>query len=1568
MEHHNDWVNDIVLCCGGRNLISASCDTTVKVWNAHKGFCMSTLRTHRDYVQALAYAKDREQVASAGLDKAIFLWDVNTLTALTASNNTVTTSSISGSKDSIYSLAMNPSGTIIVSGSTENTLRIWDPRTCNKIAKLKGHTENVKALIVSEDGTQVVSGSSDGKIKLWSIGQQRCIQTISVHSEGVWCLLMTEGFSHVISGSRDRKIIMTELRNPVNSVLICEEQAPVLSMCYNIDQTGVWATTWNSDIRCWKLHKTEKLCNYSYSNSNSSINNGSGDAISTSIASAPSSTNSRAPTGAVPTEGATASNSGKGYEVACIKGGAAVKRYHVLNDKRFMLTRDTDENVAIYDVLKIKKVEDLGKVDFEEEIKKRSQRIYVPNWFMVDLKTGMPMIVLGQDEIDCFAAWVSAEAGLPEHAEPGSDPKVNYGSLLLQALLEHWRPAPSHHHIQGGPVDLENSCDGDVRGNEYFSVPKHTPIIFSEVGGRNVCRLLVKDAAGETESALLNDTVPSWVTNVVIDRTLPKFIKLPFYLLAHPSMLKQDRNKKERLIANEFIQCRKVCEHVLEKVLGSDLPTSDSNGNSNSSQNNSQSDGNSESSQIPAEERIELLCNEVLVFPFLYIRNFPISALVLVTGGFVPLGLSMMEFSQPPPSVDAAPSVQHYANPPPINRILSYQHPQPPKQQFNFYHHKPYHHFNGFRGSGPMSQDDFDGKRLRKSVMRKTVDYNAAIIKALESRTWQRDHRDRRALQPESIYIPELLPPPSYMDNPSNAVTTRFVKTATNKMRCPIFTLAWTPEGRRLITGASSGEFTLWNGLMFNFETILQAHDVSVRTMVWSHNDNWMVTGDHGGFVKYWQSNMNNVKMFQAHKDPIRGISFSPSDAKFASCSDDGTVRVWDFLRCQEERVLRGHGADVKCVHWHPQKALIVSGSKDNQQPIKLWDPKCGQALATLHAHKSTVMDLKWNDNGNWLVTASRDHLLKLFDLRNLSEEVQVFRGHKKEASAVSWHPIHEGLFASGGSDGSILFWNVGTDKEVGSIDMAHDSIVWTLAWHPLGHILCSGSNDHTVKFWTRNRPGDQMRDKYNLNTLPASLAGLDECELEEHIVIPGMGPEDKVDIVESIATKEAGPIPGLDLNLNSFNEKMREKKIPYSKPIPRNFQAQWNESSKLDDHASTADEIKEVISQIVDSGPSAPKKPLPTAISLYERMIAVIPGSALEQAIADGTDALNRFIEQGGIPELHEIFPPIEETEQAANGNGEEQPAKPPAKRARLDVEPKFFYGPQPFMVDPPEQSRDSIHSAEDSRSKDDPAFDPKLPSLLQLDINPPPLNVQFNTEDPVDVRANWKGRDREKQRDKRDLEEDKKIWKEYNDRNWDEEDNDDSVTVVEPPSCSSANRSDTPVSQNTNSNGQWVSEYDNDMPSRPPSGMHGLAPWQMPNNGGVGGPGGPGGPPFGGYGDDDGGRSRDAFNLQRPPPSIPGGPPPFGNLNPNPFAMMGGQNDDDGGYHNNSNNNNNNHHNNPGNHRNEFNRNDDWMRDGGGGNHRGNHRNRGGGRDFRDDRGGGGRRDRRFGGRGRN
>jgi len=548
-------------------------------------------------------------------------------------------------------------------------------------------------------------------------------------------------------------------------------------------------------------------------------------------------------------------------------------------------------------------------------------------------------------------------------------------------------------------------------------------------------------------------------------------------------------------------------------------------------------------------------------------------------------------------------------------------------------------------------------------MMRKTVDYNSSFINMLHNRVWARDYRDRRAVQPDICFYPDIVPPQAILDNPVNAVTTRFVKTATNKMRCPIFCLSWTPEGRRLITGASSGEFTLWNGLTFNFETILQAHDSPVRAMQWSHNDVWMVTGDHGGYIKYWQSNMNNVKMFQAHKEPIRRVSFSPTDAKFASCSDDGTVRIWDFAKCYEEKVLRGHGSDVKCVDWHPQKGIVVSGSKDNQQPIKLWEPKSGQVLATIHAHKSTVMDCAWNENGNWLVTASRDHLLKLFDIRQLKEEVQTFRGHKKEASAVKWHPIHEGMFASGGSDGSVMFWQVGADKEAGVIETAHESIVWCLAWHPVGHILTTGSNDHTVKFWSRNRAGDSMRDKYNLNTLPPGqeedYGNIGDIPEPPPVggggtVIPGMAPEDRV---EGMAASQHS-IPGLDFSgpIDIIPEVPVRKKQPFAKPIPKSFQASWDEPAPESDRGvkrgfgereaglgqgpgvqvqRESVSRKENLPPVPKQIPLAQLQQTATAIVAKGQIVPVLQGSPLARSILGGElaikDVLVREFSIGG-------------------------------------------------------------------------------------------------------------------------------------------------------------------------------------------------------------------------------------------------------------------------------------------------------------------------------------------------
>lgn len=55
------------------------------------------------------------------------------------------------------------------------------------------------------------------------------------------------------------------------------------------------------------------------------------------------------------------------------------------------------------------------------------------------------------------------------------------------------------------------------------------------MGGRTLYRLLCRDAGGETEGTLLTETVPTWVADIVVNRNLPKLIKVPFYLLPHPA-------------------------------------------------------------------------------------------------------------------------------------------------------------------------------------------------------------------------------------------------------------------------------------------------------------------------------------------------------------------------------------------------------------------------------------------------------------------------------------------------------------------------------------------------------------------------------------------------------------------------------------------------------------------------------------------------------------------------------------------------------------------------------------------------------------------------------------------------------------------------------------------------------------------------------------------------------------------------------------------------------------------------------------------------------------------------
>ncbi|KIJ63326.1 hypothetical protein HYDPIDRAFT_113306 [Hydnomerulius pinastri MD-312] len=402
-----------------------------------------------------------------------------------------------------------------------------------------------------------------------------------------------------------------------------------------------------------------------------------------------------------------------------------------------------------------------------------------------------------------------------------------------------------------------------------------------------------------------------------------------------------------------------------------------------------------------------------------------------------------------------------------------------------------------------------DGKAVKKTRPRRTVDFNGGIGR------WAllKKHRPNPTyvpyMRPAPPYIVDLLPPVAYPSNSSTSLCTKFIHTSTNKIRCPVNVVTWTPEGRRVLTGSTSGEFTLWNGLTFNFETILQAHDSAIRAFQFTHSGAYLASADQSGIIKYFQPNMNNLNAWAGHREAIRGLSFSSDDGRFATASDDSTIRIWAFEESRQERILTGHGWDVKCVEWHPTKGLLVSGSKDNL--IKFWDPRTGTVLSTLHQHKNTIQALSWSPNGNMVASASRDQTVRVFDIRAM-KEFRVLKGHKKEVCSVTWHPVHP-ILVSGGSEGAVLHWDLSgpeptalqpTTPPRATLSQAHDSNVWSLAFHPLGHLLVTASNDHTTRFWSRERPGDATSVFSGGGEKPPEMTDLSGQDEEDDAMVPG--------------------------------------------------------------------------------------------------------------------------------------------------------------------------------------------------------------------------------------------------------------------------------------------------------------------------------------------------------------------------------------------------------------------------------------------------------------------------------
>lgn len=250
-QAHTHWINDVALVSHNTAVVTASSDLTVKLWRPSIGDSEAhTIGQHADYVKCLATPTGGDWVASGGLDRKIFLWDLNgkgKSLEIDAKGDEIP------EKGSVY--ALGTSRSLLASGGPESIVRLWDPNTGKRITKFVGHTDNVRSILVNEAGDTVMTASSDQTIKVWSVTAGRCMYTFTMHNDSVWSLFSEDPTLGVFySSDRSGLIVKTDTRGTAEmdeglSVAVAQEHDGINKVvaCGNY----IWTATASSSINRW---------------------------------------------------------------------------------------------------------------------------------------------------------------------------------------------------------------------------------------------------------------------------------------------------------------------------------------------------------------------------------------------------------------------------------------------------------------------------------------------------------------------------------------------------------------------------------------------------------------------------------------------------------------------------------------------------------------------------------------------------------------------------------------------------------------------------------------------------------------------------------------------------------------------------------------------------------------------------------------------------------------------------------------------------------------------------------------------------------------------------------------------------------------------------------------------------------------------------------------------------------------------------------------------------------------------------------------------------------------------